>query len=173
MKSQLSLIFALAVEVLLLILVFLVMIVGVLGVFLPFLPGLFLVGAGAALYSLLAKGCKGKITPFIDRVVAAYTSRLYRLSLIQKTMALFKLFKQRSGHNSYEIILSHGLLLCGYNIALTLGFLFGFTVVSIVSGWLTENQTTVALLNLLVVFVFSATSAVVWYRFGQLLGDHL
>lgn len=170
MKIQLALIFALAVEALLLILIFIVMILGVLGVFLPFLPGLFLVGAGAALYSLMAKSGKNRITPFIDRLVI---NRLFHLPLIQKTMTFFRAMAQKKNKSIFDIILSRGLLLCGYNLALSLGFLFGFTVVSIVSGWLTENQVTLALLNVLVVFIFSAVSAVVWYRFGQLLGERL
>lgn len=170
MKTQFSLIFALAVESLLLILVVLVMIVGVLGVFLPFLPGLFLFGAGAALYSLLAKSGRGKITPFIDRIVI---NRFFDLPLIQKTMNFFRAFTKKGKNNVFDIILSHGLLLCGYNFALSLGFLFGFTVVTIIGNWVTDNQTTLALLSLLVVFAFSAISAVVWYRFGQLLGEHL
>lgn len=170
MKTQIALIFTLAVEVLLLILVVLVMVIGVLGVFLPFLPGLFLFGAGAALYSLLAKSGRGRITPFIDRIVI---NRFYNLPVISKIMKLLSAFMKRKKNSVFDIILSHGLLLCGYNIVLSLGFLFGFTVVSIVGSWLTDNETTLALLSLLVIFVFSAISAVVWYRFGQLLGEHL
>lgn len=170
MKIQFTLIFTLAIETLLLILVMLVMVLGVLGIFLPFLPGLFLVGAGAALYSLMAKSGKNRITPLIDRLVI---NPVFHLPVIQKTMTFFRTFAQRTNKNVFNVILSHGLLLCGYNLALSLGFLFGFTVVSIVSGWLTKNQTTLALLNVLVIFIFSAFSSVVWYRFGQLLGEHL
>jgi len=118
----------------------------------------------------MAKSGKGRITPFIEH---ALINRVFNLPLIQKTMRFFEVLKQNKKKSVFDVILSHGLLLCGYNLTLSLGFLFGFTVVSIVGGWLTENQMTLALLSLLVVFVYSGISAVVWYRFGQLLGDHL
>src|SRR3989339_479171 len=141
MKTSIALIFALALEVLLLILVFLVMVLGVLGFFLPFLPGLFFFAAGAAIYSLLAKSGRGKITPFIDRVVI---NKFLSLPLIHKSMNLFGSFRKKN--SVLDTILSHGLLLCGYNLALSLGFLFGFTVVTIVGNWLTESEATLALL---------------------------
>lgn len=172
MKSHIALIFAIIVEVLLLILILLVIAVGILGVFFPFLPGLFLIGAGAGLYSLLARGGKGRLTPFIDRYVASTGGKLMELSIVKKTMNILSSIKGRNKKSIHEVILSHGLILCGYNFALALGLLFGFTTVSIIAHWI-DNDMTSAMLSMATIFIFSAVSAVVWYRFGQVLGSHL
>ena len=170
--APLLLIFTLTIEVLLLILIILVVLVGVLGVFLPILPGLFLFGLAAAIYSLLIKSGYGKITPHIHYRLLKFKDKAHQLKITQKIMGLFKNYKKRKTEKVNEEILKHGLILGGFNIALVLIFLFGFITFSLLAGLLQLNMIFLALIPLLIIFLFAGSSSLVWYRFGQILGGH-
>jgi hypothetical protein len=70
-----------------------------------------------------------------------------------------------------EEILKNGLILLGFNAALTLAFLFGFTSLSFLVLLLSSAGIIAAFVPLVVIFVFAGASAVMWYRFGQILGS--
>lgn len=172
MIKHLSLLFALTVEVLLLILVALVMFVGVLGIFLPILPGLFLIGVGVALYSLLAKDEKRTITPKIHTKVLKFRDFILPLKITQKFMGLFKTIKKRQEEKAKEEVIKHGLILFGFNISLVLLFLFVFISLSIIESWFNANDLFLIFVPIIVLFFFAGLAAIIWYRFGQILGAH-
>ena len=88
-------------------------------------------------------------------------------------MGLIKAIKKRKQKKEKEEILKHGLVLAGFNIALTLAFFFGLIAVSILASLLgLSGLLFFAFIPLLVIFLFAGSSAVIWYRFGQILAGH-
>jgi len=173
MKKQTPLILVLLIETLLLFLIFLVVFIGVLGIFLPVLPGLVLIGIGAGLYSLLVKANYGRITPRLNKYLVKIKNKIYNLKIANKLMGLIKAIKKRKQKKEKEEILKHGLVLAGFNIALTLAFFFGLIAVSILASLLgLSGLLFFAFIPLLVIFLFAGSSAVIWYRFGQILAGH-
>lgn len=172
MSGHFSLIIALMVEAVLLILIFLVMIVGIMGVFLPFLPGLFIFGLAAGIYSLLVKKGYGRVTPKIHLRVVRIGNFLSNLEIIKKIMFSINIFKKKRQVKALEEILKNGLILFGFNLALILIFLFGFFGVSLLIKIFDWQGLAVAFVPLLSLFIFAASSALVWFRFGQLLSGH-
>ena len=172
MTGQIYLLFALIVEGVLLILIFLVMVVGIMGVFLPVLPGLFIFGLAAGLYSLLVKKGYGKVTPKVHRRVVILGNYLNNLEITKKIMLRINAFKKRRQERARAEILKHGLILFGFNLALILIFLFGFIGLSVLLQLIAWQGLVLAFGPLLFLFIFAGASAVVWYRFGQLLGGH-
>ncbi len=170
MTGQISLIIALMIEGILLILIFLVMIVGVMGVFLPFLPGLFIFGLAAGLYSLLVRKGYGKLTPKINIQVVKFGNYFKELSITKKIMAKINIFKTQRQERNKEEILKHGLILSGFNLALILIFLFGFIGLTMILRIIAWQGLILAFVPLLFLFIFAGASAIIWYRFGQLLG---
>jgi len=171
-KAPLTLILALAVEVLVLILILLVVLFGVLGFFLPVLPGLLLFGLAAGLYSLLLRSKSfGTITsrfhPHLKKIGTKFTN----LPIIKKNMGIRKKIQERKDEKTKEEILKNGLILIGLNLALFLVFFFGFLSLSIIATLLRLEATALAFMPLLAIFIFSAFAGVVWYRFGQILGQ--
>jgi len=173
MKPQTPLILTLIVETFLLILVFIVVFVGVLGIFLPILPGVVLVGVGIGLYSLLIKSDYSKITPRFHRFAVKRRDKIFKLKITQNFMGLIKKAKKRNGEKVKEEILRHGLVLLGFNTALIFAFLFGFIGLSLIASLFQWRGLVIAFIPLLIIFVFAGSSAVIWYRFGQILGNHL
>lgn len=171
-KKQIPLILALTVEVLVLILIFLALILGLIGIFLPILPGLVLFGIAAGLYSLLIKSDNGKITPKIHPHVLKIEDKILNLKIIKNFMGLLKKMKKKKQEKVKEEILKHGLILFGFNLALTLAFFFGLIGISVLSEILKAPGVFIAFIPLILIFLFAGFSAVVWFRFGQILGGH-
>lgn len=170
-KKQAQLIIALAIEILLLILVFIVLIAGVLSIFLPILPGLVLIGIATGIYTLLLKSGKGKIINKIHPYVLKFKNKILGLKISIKFMGLIKKIKQKKQEKVKEEILKHGLVLFGFNFALMLAFFFGLIGISILARLMKLPGLMIAFVPLLVIFLFAGFSAVVWYRFGQILGS--
>lgn len=173
MKKETPLILVLIIEILLLVLIFIVVFIGVLGIFLPILPGLVLIGVGVGIYSLMIKSERGKITPHVHRFVLKTKNKILKLKIIKNSMGLIKKAKKKKQEKIKEGILKHGLILLGFNTALILAFFFGFIGLSILGSMLQLRGLLIAFIPLLVIFIFAGSSAVVWYRFGQILGVHL
>ncbi|MDD2807531.1 MAG: hypothetical protein PHW95_03375 [Patescibacteria group bacterium] len=171
MIRNLSLFFALVVEILLLILIAVVMLVGVLGIFLPILPGIFLLGVGVALYSLMVKDTKRKITPKIHVKMLKLKDFILSLKITLKFMGIIKLIKKRHEEKAKEEILKNGLILFGFNIILVLLFLFVFISLSIIETWFKANDLFLVFVPIIVLFFFAGLATVIWYRFGQILSD--
>ncbi len=165
-------IFALGVETLILIFIFLVLIVGVLGIFLPFLPGLVLFGIAAGIYSLLIKSNYGILTPKIHRHLLFNRDKFFGLKITKKIMGLIKNFKNRKKEKVKEEILKNGLILLGFNLALVFAFFFGFVCLSLLGSLLAIEGVLIAFIPLVVIFIFAGGSALVWFRFGQILSSH-
>jgi len=70
-----------------------------------------------------------------------------------------------------EMLVRYGLILLGFNIALSLALFFGLVALTVAILLLPISITTGLLLPLLAVFFFAGACAIVWYRFGQILGD--
>ena len=81
-------------------------------------------------------------------------------------------FAQGRQEKAKEQILKHGLVLFGFNTALVLAFFFGFIGLSVLGTLFNLQGIFLAFIPLLVIFLFAGGSAVVWYRFGQILGVH-
>lgn len=166
---MIPIIFALGVETLVLIFIFLVLAVGVLGIFLPFLPGLVLLGIGAGVYSLLIRSNYGVLTPKIHRHLLFNRDKFFGLKITKKIMGLIKNFKNRKQEKVKEEILKNGLILLGFNLALIFAFFFGFICFSLLGSLLLVGEVFAAFIPLVVIFILAGGSALVWFRFGQIL----
>ena len=171
MKIPLALIFALFIEIVLLLLIFLVLVVGLLGVFVPFLPGLFLVGVAAAVYSLLVRNDYGKITPKIHHRLLKIKNKIFSLRITKKIMNIIAKIKNQKKEKIKKDIWRHGLILLGFNAVLILTFIYGFVSLVILVSLLGLPEIMIAFIPLLTIFLFAGGSAVVWYRFGQILSQ--
>lgn len=171
MKGYIALIIALIIEVLLLILILIALLVGVLGVFLPILPGLFFFGIATAIYSLMIKNNYGTITPHVHKRVLKNKDKITNLKIIQKYMPIIKKIQKKRAQKAKEEILKNGVILFGFNVALVLAFVFGFIGTSIVARMLNVHGLFLAYIPLAVIFVFASVSAIVWFRFGQILAS--
>ena len=87
-------------------------------------------------------------------------------------MFIFNRIKRHREQKVNEEILKHGLILFGFNVALLLLFTLGFMAISLLAAMLEISGILLAFVPLAVMFIFSAISAVTWYRFGQILGKH-
>ena len=171
MKSSILLILALIAEVFLLFIILLFFLVGLLGIFLPVMPGLLVIGAGAALYSLMIKNNYGAVTPKIHRRVVKIKDSAVKSHLIINSMGIFKNIRKRKQERVKEEILKNGVILFGFNLALVMAFIFAYIGLSIVSRMMSVSVLLVAFIPLMLIFMFAGASALVWYRFGQILGD--
>lgn len=163
--------FGLIIEGLLLVLILIFMVLGLLGIFLPVLPGIFLIGIGAGIYSLLLRGQYGKFTPVIHRRVVKVRGKVLTLKITDKTMGLIKNLKDKKKRRIEIEIVKNGLILLGFNFALILGLVFGFIILSLLGEVLSISYLLRIFIPLVALFVFSATTAVIWYRFGQILSE--
>jgi hypothetical protein len=170
---HISLIFALMIELALLILLVAILFLGVLGVFLPFLPGLFFVALAAGIYSLLVRTDYGLVTPKVHRHLRFFKDKILNLEIMQKFMGLIKNIRQKQAGKTQEEILKHGLILFGFNTILILAFWFALEAIGSLVILLDFSYFLAAFLPLLLIFFFAAWSAIVWYRFGQILGRRL
>lgn len=84
-------------------------------------------------------------------------------------MGLIKKIQKRKQEKIKEAIIKHGLILFGFNLALTLALFFALTAVMIIAFLFDFSTITLAFIPLLVIFLFAAACAIVWYRFGQIL----
>lgn len=169
MRGPFALAIAMIIEVFLLFLVVLVLIVGVLGFFLPILPGIFFLGIAVALYSLMLKSDYGVITPKVQRVVARTQKEVLNYKIVNNSMGMIKDFQDRKQVKAREAILKYGLILFFINLSLVMALSFGFVSLSLAFSMLDVNELLLAYVPLILIFIFAASSAVVWYRFGQIL----
>ena len=174
MSGYLGLFIALVVEAVLLLLIFIVIVVGVLGIFLPILPGIFLIGAGVGLYSLMVKKNYGAVTPRLHRFLVARHDSIVALPLVRPLMNMMNAFKKNKKiEYAREQILKYGLILLGLNMALVIALVLSTGTASIISRVVHAQGLVVAFLPLLIIFIFAGVSAIVWYRFGMIIGARL
>lgn len=167
-----TLIFALAIEVLLLILIAIILLLALVGIFLPFLPGLFFVGLAIGIYTLMMKAGYTKISSRAHPHFFYLRDKIINLKITKKIMAITRVLTKRKEEKAKEEILKNGLILLGFNSALILAFIFGFLFISVTASLLRLQGVLLAFAPLLLIFVFAGGSAIVWYRFGQILGGH-
>lgn len=171
MKQSFLFILSLIVELLLLLLIFLFLFLGVLGIFLPIIPGLILVAFAVSIYSLMIKNNFGTLTPKIHRQLLISKNKILQLSITKKFMGIIKKIQQKKVEKAKEEILKHGMILAAFNFALVLGLVFAFIALSILMGLLKLQLIFFLFGPALLIFLFAGVSAVVWYRFGQILGQ--
>lgn len=171
MKQSFIFLVAVMIEIFLLALIFVFFVIGALGIFLPIIPGLVLIGLGVTVYSLMIKNEKGAIVPKVHRQVLKFNNRLNSLPLTNKLMGIVKKIKKKKAEKQKEEILKHGIILLGFNILIILGVVFGFVSLSFVLGLFASLQAVYIFTPLITIFVFSGLAAIIWYRFGQLLGE--
>lgn len=171
MRRQIKLVIGLAIEVFLLIFILIVVLVGILGIFFPILPGLVLIGVAVGFYLLLLRNEKNKITRFIHTYVVKLKPILHSLKNNKISMGLIKKIKNKKKEKIKEEILKQGLILFGFNLVLTLALFFALTAVTVLASLFVWQGIIMAFLPLIVIFLFAATCAIIWYRFGQILGQ--
>lgn len=169
-KAPISLIIALAVEVLLLVLIALILMVALLGVFLPFLPGIFFLGLAVGIYTLVLKSNFNNISSRFHPKLLTWRENFLNLKIMKKPMGIIKAIKKKKIEKEKTEILKYGLVLLGFNVALILAFLFGFIGTSVLVSLLNIQGLIIAFVPLFIIFIFSACSAVIWFRFGVILG---
>lgn len=169
MKGSIALIIAITVEIILLFLIFLVLLVGILGVFLPILPGILFIGFAMGLYSLMVQKNYGAVTPKLHKYVVLNKEKILNFKIVKNYMRIINKIKKRRQARIEEEILKNGLILFGFNIALVAAFLFGFVGISYLAILLGVDGLLLAFVPLVIIFIFAASSAVVWYRFGGVL----
>lgn len=86
-------------------------------------------------------------------------------------MELFLKIKNRKKEKIKKQIWRYGLMLLGFNAILILAFILSFISLIILSGLINLSEILIALIPILVVFIFAGGSGIVWYRFGQFLKE--
>jgi len=171
-QTPISLIIAISVEIIVLILIVIVLIIALLGVFLPVLPAIFFIGLAAGLYTLILKSNFNKITSRFHPKLLILRDKILNLKITKKSMGIIKNIKKKKQEKEKAEILKHGLVLLGFNVSLILAFLFGLIGVSLLVGILNFQGLMIAFVPLFIIFIFAGCSAVVWFRFGIILGGH-
>ena len=170
LKRKIALIIAIVIEALLLFVIFIILLIALLGAAMPFMPGLLFVALAALIYSFMVKIGYTRLTYRAHPYYFSAQSKILNLKITKKIMKLLKKIKKKKNEKIKEEILKHGLILIGFNLALILLFLFGFRGLSLLAALFGWRGLLVAFLPLTLIFVFAGVSAVVWYRFGQILG---
>lgn len=163
-------ILALIVELVLLTVILIFFIFGIVGIFLPVVPGIILAGAGLAIYSLMIKNNFGAITPIINTKIINNRGKILSLPLVSKTMTIINHFKKKKVVQEQTEVIKNGVILFGFNFLLVLFYIFANLGVSFLLGLTNSPDMVAAFVPLLVIFMFASLSAVIWYRFGQILG---
>jgi hypothetical protein len=175
MKNHLlkSIIFvlSLAAEFFLVILIFITLIIGLVGVFLPVIPGLFFVGLGVAIYFFLLNSNFGHVTKRTHPQLVRIRDIFLTLKITKNSMGVIKKMKKKKAEEVKGEILKHGLILCGFNLILIMALLLGSVTISVGSALVSLDGLSLVFGPLLLIFAFAAGSAIVWYRFGQILGQ--
>lgn len=170
-KNKIWLILAIIVEALLLFIIFIILLIAILGTVMPFMPGLLFAGLAALIYSFMVKIGYTRLTYRAHPYYFSAKKKIENLKITKKIMKLLKKIKKKKGEKIMEEILKNGLILLSLNLILILLFLFSFTSLSLLAALLNWPVLTVAFLPLTLIFIFAGVAAVIWYRFGQILGS--
>ncbi len=135
----------------------------------PLIPGLLFFALGLALYLFLLRNEKSKVVPPFHRQLIKFRNYFINLKIMKKPMGLIKKIQKKKNEKIKEEILKHGLILFGFNFALTLALFFALTAVTIMPILTGFNVITVTFMPLLVIFIFAGACAILWYRFGQII----
>ena len=155
-----------------LLLVLVVLLLGLAGIFLPILPGIFLIGIAVALYTLILKSDKSQAIHHIHPYLKAISKRT-GVSLNPDFFTMSFLRKKTKNLHDIDEVLKHGLILAGLNILMTLAFIFSLGVITNLLSVFKLEAIASGFSTLILIFIFAAISAVMWYRYGQILGQHL
>ncbi len=169
-----NLIFALSVEVVLLFLIILVLLLAFLGIFLPILPAILFLGLAMGIYTLMIKNGYDRISGrFHPRLKKIY-SKIFKFKVVKNIFNYFNTLAKARKHKknlAKLAILKFGFILLGLNVSLGLIFCFSFIFISILAALMDIEEIFFVFFPLALIFIFSGLSAVLWYRFGQILGN--
>lgn len=171
LKTSILIFFTVLVEVILLAIITILLLMGLAGVILPVIPGALFIGLAVALYLLIIKSEMGIISPRVHPHVQKFKYKFINSKINQKFMGLLKKIKQKKEKKVKEEILKNGLILLAFNFILVMLFFFGFVSVSLIVDFFNPPMLVYGFIPLLLIFVFSGVAAVVWFRFGQILGE--
>ncbi len=171
--EYINLIFALSIEVILLFLILVILLVSLLGVFLPILPAFLLLGVAAAIYSLMIKSGYNRISGRFHPYIIRFSEKILDIKIVKIFVDYYKVYskKNKARKQVQENILKFGLILLILNMSLALIFCFGFIFISTLAVLISISGLWLIFLPPLFIITFSALSAVLWYRFGQILGS--
>ena len=175
-RKNLALVITMAIEVVVLILILLVLLLGLVGIFLPILPGIFFIGIGVALYGLVLRSDRAmairKIHPVVKAIGEHFGPFIHNSMLFMRFKKFFDRFSRRPRDEQYDKdeILKNGLILGAFNLALVVAMMFTLTTLHYLNGVLTRRGVPSEFTTLTAIFSFGAISAVLWYRFGLIIG---
>jgi len=84
-------------------------------------------------------------------------------------MGLIKRIKRQKKEKVQRKIILNSFILLGFNVALSLGLFFTLTVLSLGSLFIDPNGVLQPFMPLVAIFLFASISAVIWFRFGQIV----
>ncbi len=168
-RSQLPLIVAFIIEASLMIVVVILLMVGLIGIFLPLIPGIVMFGLAVTIYLFLVNKRKSKVALFFHRYVLLFSNIFKNKKSFIKFMSFLKRIKEKKQKKMTGEILKYGIILFGFNVSLVLALFFTFSVLSFIINFFSTSWFALAFAPLIVIFIFSAACAIIWYRFGQIL----
>ncbi|OGY55159.1 MAG: hypothetical protein A2951_02550 [Candidatus Buchananbacteria bacterium RIFCSPLOWO2_01_FULL_56_15] len=84
-------------------------------------------------------------------------------------MGLVKRIQKKRQEKVLESAIRYGFILLGFNAALTLAFFFALVGATSFVDLMNFNGLLLLFIPLLAVFAFAGFSAIIWYRFGQIM----
>lgn len=168
-KPRPAIIIGVIVEIFLFIVIFFLLVLGMVGVLLPVFPGLVLVGAAAAIYSLMVRSRFTVVTPRLNRYVMLFKRLFTSNKYIIRIILYMHILKKRYQQKFITRTLIFGLSMLGLNSVMVLSIIFCFIAWTNLSQMLNVEEALLAGF-IAIIFVFSGLSAVIWYRIGQMMG---
>ena len=169
MKNRIVTIFTLVIELALILVIFFLFLLALIGFLMPVIPGLVFVAFAVAIYLFLLKNENNKVIPPFHHKLLKIRDRFIHLKIIQNIMGLLKKIQKRRKEKIKTEILKHGLILLGFNLALTAALFFALTAAVIISFLASFQDAGLLFVPVFVVFLFAGICAIIWYRFGQIL----
>ena len=169
MKNRIVTIFALVIELSLMLVIFLLFLLALVGFLMPIIPGFVFAAFAVAIYLFLLKNENNKVIPPFHNKLLEIRNRFIYLKIIQNIMGLLKKIQKKKKEKIKSEILKYGLILLSFNLALTVALFFALTAAVIISFLANCQSAGLLFLPVFVVFLFSGICAIVWYRFGQIL----
>jgi hypothetical protein len=86
-------------------------------------------------------------------------------------MGLLKKIKKRRQAKIQEQVIQYGLFLFGFNLALAGALFFTLTAIIFAASLFTMRGAIIPFIPLAILFLFASVSVLLWYRFGQIIGE--
>jgi hypothetical protein len=118
----------------------------------------------------MIKGGYNRISGRAHPHLMGFLDKIYKSKIVTDFVNFFTPKKKKEELAKADI-LKYGLILLGLNVSLALVFCFSFILISILTILAEISGILIFFIPPIIIFIFSAASAVLWYRFGQILGN--